>query len=251
MIDSAMNEGFISAWVPTNAFEAVGLIAIIQDDGTPKPHCTGTVIGRSTVAHCGPLCGTPRNLAECGFAAASFMIGSAIGSATPIVVDGSPRYRTEKETATNLNSLNERTIRWRTILPFSHGKADRYQCIALYAGSPNLNEIVNSRTQVDFVDFGINPWMRRIEVQALKRQARIPLANPDNRTFLLFSWQEGWASTCYGDSGGPALLKERKHYLIVGRDVLRGNQLYKWSKYATDVYREWISPLHSVDGKSV
>jgi hypothetical protein len=240
ILEAAAQQGYILNGVPTTGFQAVGLLARLEDDGTAKAHCTGSVIGNRTIltaAHCvGDL--AMRKLVDDG-RLLFLPVNSIDAPATPIVVKrfvfpngelpGQFRFNQKAD-----KSLEDDIAVLYTDMPIGIQKLD------LHAAPPPLSDIVTNAIPVTFVGFGLNPSPTTTSRRTgIKREAAGPISNPDNRTFMV-SVQGAGASTCRGDSGGPALIKDATGYKILGVTSYGALNCTSGRSMRADFYSTWI-----------
>jgi hypothetical protein len=240
ILEGAAQQGYLLNGVPTTGFSAVGLLAQLEDDGSAKPHCTGSVIGdRSilTAAHCVGD-GRMKGVVE-GGRLLFLPVSSIENTANPLIVKTFIFPSGEQPEGLRFNEKPDKSLEDDVAILFTDGPIGIPK-LELYAAQPPLADIVANSTPVIFVGYGFNPSpttdSRRLGV---KREATGPISNPDNRTFLV-SVQHTGASTCRGDSGGPALIKIGTDYKILGITSYGALNCRTGRSMRADFYSNWI-----------
>ena len=87
VLEAAVKEGYILKGTLTSEFNSVGLLAAVTDaSGIPRPHCTGTVIGESTVLTAAHCLNSDKIKSLISNRQLLFMIGNNLDNMTPIPV---------------------------------------------------------------------------------------------------------------------------------------------------------------------
>jgi secreted trypsin-like serine protease len=183
-------EPFIKGGEETSSYLNVGAILI---DG--RLHCTGTVIGPSTIltaAHC--VQGYENQIGKF-----SFLIGSNIVQPTfgPVKISGYAYPTGEQGFKFNQSSLEDDIALLYLPTPAQIVPA------LLHLGSPAWEDILSKGTSLIFVGFGYDVIENEKIGVGIKREAAWAINSVENRR-VYFSVPG--KNTCKGDSGGPAFM---------------------------------------------
>jgi V8-like Glu-specific endopeptidase len=217
-------EPFIKGGLETSSYSNVGAILI---DG--RLHCTGTVIGASTIltaAHCVQGYENQTNKF-------SFLVGSNILQPTfgPVKVTGFTYPKGEQGFKFNQSSLENDIALVYLTAPTKITPA------LVHLGVPRWEDILSNKSSLTFVGFGYDVIENEKVGAGVKREASWAINAIENRR-VFFSVPG--KNTCKGDSGGPAFKIEGGKLIQVGITSGGSPDCSTGFETRVDAFQNWL-----------
>jgi len=192
------SHGRILGGRPETGFPLVGALFL-----NGAVHCSGTVIGPSTVltaAHC-VYQQEPTSLKWVeGY---NSQLATAAYEVTdieyPKEADGSYLYD-DKNLTDDIAVIHLKDS------PHKNG-------MRRYAGIPKIEKVLENKTLITFMGYGFQRVEGELTDAGIKRRVEIPLFSVSPRTF---EYRSPDKNTCYGDSGGPAFVTGDSKIWVIG-----------------------------------